>query len=129
MFFFNIQVHVQTFLMKCLNVLHGTVIRCPRCFIAIKLSWSLSILSTCFFIQCFQFISVSQCFWNVVFMEPGSIKIHICYCAKSKECGPNRSAKSDGGCLRIGSYPYMTLKRIENENTRGLICPHDIPSL
>ena len=27
---------------------------------------------------------------------------------KSK-CGPNRSAKTDGGCLRYGSYHYMTL--------------------
>ncbi len=26
-----------------------------------------------------------------------------------RECGPSRSAKTYGGCLRFGSYPFMTL--------------------
>ena len=46
---------------------------------------------------------------------------HFIYVLISKygECGPNRSAKTDGGCLRIGSYPYMTLKQLNNRQEYG----------
>ncbi len=45
------------------------------------------------------------------------------------ECVPNRSAKTDGGCLRIGSYPYMTLEEKVGEKKQFPKNTNPLPSL